>query len=122
MPLHRAIPVVVTFNDKSVELAISRGLAEACARQLPIALRESAGEAIAHGQIEGQLALELSRYVDHGPGCETGRAIAAEDAAYLVGGMLSPGDWADAQRIELHLHQTASRTRLDLRLVLTRRD
>jgi hypothetical protein len=120
MQNQRPIPVTVTYDGKCVELAISRDLAETSARELPIHVRKRAGEKISDREIEGQVALELARFVELALTCATVRAVAAEDAAYLIAGMLSPHDWADARRIDLDLHETTSPTRLDVNLIVTR--
>lgn len=120
MQRQRPIPVLVSFGGRTEVLAISPALAEACLRELPAWVRRSAGEPLCDRQVEGRLALELARYVEGGLACEMRRALAAEDAALLIAGMVSPDDWRDARRIDLRLGATASPTRLELTLVLTR--
>jgi hypothetical protein len=114
----RPIPVIVSFGGKSVEFAISHDLAEHCLREIPGAMRECTESALADSEIEGGVALELSRHIDRGLTSDIVRDLAAEDAAYLLAGMLSAGNWEEAQQIELHLLPTDSVARLDLRLVL----
>jgi hypothetical protein len=118
----RPIPVVVSFGGKSVEFAISHDLAKHCLRAIPGAMRECTELALADSEIEGGVALELSRHIDMGLTSDIGHDIAAEDTAYLLAGMLSAGNWQEAQQIELYLLRTDNVARLDLRLVLIRAD
>ena len=120
MRQQRPIPVLVRFGGKTARLAVSAALAEACRHQLPAALCRSLGEAICESDIEGQLALELAACVDRGLACPSRRAVATEDAAYLIAAMLPPHDWRGVRLMDLQLRETASPTRLDLTLVLTR--
>jgi hypothetical protein len=120
MQNQRCIPVTVTYNGKSVALDVSRDLARLCTRELPIQMRRRRGEDVSDREIEGEVALELAGFVDHGVTCATVRAVASEDAAYLIAGMLSPCDWEDAREMDLQLEETACPTRLDVSLTVTR--
>jgi hypothetical protein len=114
----RPIPVIVSFGGKSVEFAISHDLAKHCLREIPGAIRQCAELALTESEIEGGVALELSRHIDIGLTSDIVRDLAAEDAAYLLAGMLSAGNWEDAQQIELYLLPTDNVARLDIRLIL----
>jgi hypothetical protein len=119
MQNQRCIPVTVAYNGKSVELVISRDLARLCTREIAIHVRKHSSSDVSDNEIEGEVALELARFVDLGVTCATVRSVASEDAAYLIAGMLAPCDWDDARQMHLQLDETACPTRLDVRLIVT---